>query len=106
MEKEKFYIYDKYTKRFEEKEAERVIVDKYSNFDFFVHISSDGITWNVTEAISGTTICVGYSTKDEACDEARSKLSKVNHFEFVKIIKDKVEIYGISPKYLSKVLPC
>lgn len=106
MEKEKFYIYNKYSRSFEEQEAEKVVISKYPDFDFFVHISDDGETWNVTEAISGATVCVGYSTKDEACIDAIDKLKMTKRRDFIEMIKSKVEFYGISPKYLLKVLSC
>lgn len=106
MENGKFYIYNKYTHNFEPINAEPVLIENHQNFEFFVHISSDNITWNVTEAISGSTVCVAFITDKKAIDFAKHKLSKITSEKLLGIIKDKVEVYGISPRYLTRVLPC
>lgn len=106
MKDEKFYICNKYSRKFEEQNMEQITIDNHPDFEFAVHLGDDNVTWNVTEAISGSTICVKCLTKDAACEEARNTLNRVDYLEFIEMIKHRVAVYGISPRYLSKVLPC
>jgi hypothetical protein len=106
---EKFYIYNKFTSNFELVMGEKVTIEHLPNFDFFVHLSNVRLnnkeSWNVTESISGSTVTVNCSSKEEAIKEAKTRLEKINKEEFISLVKDRILKYGISPRYISKVLP-
>ena len=106
MDDNGFYVYNMYTRRFESVDSTKVTINSHPQFDFFAHkaIYNDG--FNVTEAITGSAVSVAFTSKEEAIDFATHKLSKITDDEFTKLIVDKIKIYGISPRYLSKVLPC
>lgn len=106
---EKFYIYNKFIGNFELVMGEKVTIEHLPNFDFFVHLNNIQLnnkeSWNVTESISGTTVTVNCSSKEEAIVKAETNLKKITREKLIGLVMDRILIYGISPRYISKVIP-
>ena len=106
---EKFYIYNKSAGSFELVMGEKVTIKHLPNFDFFIHLNNIQLnskeSWNVTESISGATVAVNYPSKKEAIAKAKANLEKITREEFVDLVMDRILKYGISPRYVSKVMP-
>lgn len=105
---EEFYVYGNDWKRFFQiNDAEPVIIQKFPKFDFFVNETYDHKdTFNVTEGITGGRVSDICDTKKEAIESANIQLSKITKEELQYLIKKWSIEHGISPRYLSKVLPC
>ena len=98
-----YYVYDRINQYgdigFILVEGSRIIIKKWENYDFFIHLNIDTFKgYTVREGITGTDICNG-RTKKEATNNAYNYFSKVSKIRFNRDLIHILNVSGISPRY-------